>query len=91
MSNRNLDSIEIQPWLRRTFQSGNFLMAGGTAWARVEAQRHYPSDVLAGAALGNFIVTFIHDAFLNLPDKYGLSLRIEPSRQGLTVGLGWDF
>ena len=91
LSNRNLDSIEMQPWLRRTFQTGNFLMAGGTSWARVEAQRHFPSDVLAGMALGNFISTFIHDAFLNLPDKHRLSLRIEPSRQALNVGLAWEF
>ena len=38
------------------------------AWARVEGDRHYPSDVLAGAALGHFLSAFIHDAFLGLPE-----------------------
>jgi hypothetical protein len=35
-----------------------------TAWARIEAGAHYPTDVLAGAALGNFVSLFVHDAFL---------------------------
>lgn len=91
LSNRNLDSIEMKPWLRRTFQAGNFTLAGATAWARVEARRHYPSDVLAGAALGNFLSSFIHDAFMNLPEDSSFSLRLEPSRRGLMVGLSWDF
>ena len=43
----------------------NLVRASGVAWARVEAGRHFPSDVLAGAALGNFITTFILDAFLS--------------------------
>ena len=30
-----------------------------TAWARVEADRHFPSDVLAGVALGNFVAEFM--------------------------------
>jgi len=36
---------------------------------RDEAQRHYPSDALAGAAMGHFLTAFIHDAFLNLPEN----------------------
>ena len=40
------------------------MIAAGTAWARVEGCKHYPSDVLFGAALGNFVAIFVHDAFL---------------------------
>jgi len=40
------------------------VIAAGTAWARVEGGVHYPSDVLFGAALGNFVAVFVHDAFL---------------------------
>jgi len=35
----------------------------GTAWARVEAGKHFPSDVLAGMALGHLIGAFINDVF----------------------------
>jgi len=91
LSNLNLDAIEIRPWARRSLQAGNYLMAGATAWARVEAQRHYPSDVLAGAALGNFISTFFYEAFMNLPEKNRVTWRIEPSRHGVMAGLSYDF
>lgn len=38
-------------------------VAGATAWARVEAEKHYPSDVLFGAAAGNFISLLIQNYF----------------------------
>jgi membrane-associated phospholipid phosphatase len=61
LSNRNLDYIDV-PWgLRRPLQVTNIAVASGVAWARVEGQRHYPSDVLFGAALGHFATRIIHD------------------------------
>lgn len=51
--------------LKTTFTT----MAGATAWSRVEGGKHYPSDVLVGAALGNFVAVFIHDAFLPADSK----------------------
>ena len=45
------------------------LTAAGVAWARVEGGVHYPSDVLFGAALGNFIGLLIYDAFIGSNDK----------------------
>jgi membrane-associated phospholipid phosphatase len=35
--------------------------AAATAWGRVEGGVHYPSDVLAGAAIANFFTRFIID------------------------------
>lgn len=67
LANRNLDHIDLSERLRWTLKTGNVALAAGVAWARVEGGRHYPSDVLFGAALGNFFAAFIHDAFLNLP------------------------
>jgi membrane-associated phospholipid phosphatase len=91
LANRNLDAIEMKPWLRRTLQGGNFALAGAAAWARVEGEKHYPTDVLVGAALGNFISTFIHDAFMNLPADAPMPLRIEPSTRGVMVSWTWTF
>jgi len=45
------------------------VIAAGTAWARVEGGVHYPSDVLAGMALGHFVAAFINDAFMGLNDS----------------------
>lgn len=39
-------------------------MSIGTSWARVEGHKHYPGDVLAGAALGNFMGEFFVRGFL---------------------------
>jgi len=91
LSNRNLDSIELSPWLRNSFKAANLAMATATGWDRVEAGRHFPSDVLAGAALGNFLTTFIHDAFLNLPEDSSMGFFIEPSPRGVTAAVSWEF
>jgi membrane-associated phospholipid phosphatase len=68
LANRNLESIDFLEGARTPLQIGNAVLASGVAWARVEAHKHHPSDVLFGAALGHFLTAFIHDAFLNLPD-----------------------
>jgi hypothetical protein len=69
LANRNLDSISMPDPLRTTIKVTNVVVASGVGWARVEGQRHFPSDVLFGAALGHFMTAFIHDAFMNLPDE----------------------
>lgn len=64
LTRRNLARLDLQPPLRTLLDVGVVSLAAGTAWARVEAGVHYPSDVLAGAALGNFVAAFVNDAFL---------------------------
>lgn len=58
----------------------------GAAWSRVEAREHYPSDVLAGIAIGNFIGSFFNDAFLDPAGKGTVSILIIPSSHGLLIG-----
>lgn len=41
------------------------LSAASAGWALVEGGRHYPADVLAGYALGNFTARFFNAAFLD--------------------------
>ena len=53
--------------------AGLYTAASLTALARVEAQVHYPSDVLAGAALGNFMGRFLDELLLTDPDSTSLS------------------
>ncbi len=68
LANRNLDSLDSLGDFRTPLQITNTVLASGVAWARIEARKHHPSDVLFGAALGHFLTAFIHDAFLNLPE-----------------------
>lgn len=91
LANRNLDSIDIPGWARTTIKTGNYLALGATSWARVEARQHHPSDVLAGACLGNIVTIFIHDAFMNLPEDSSFSFYVEPSPNGLFGMVSWTF
>ncbi len=87
LSNGNLDNIPALPDSVRVFmQAGNIVTASTIAWARVEAGDHYPSDVLAGAALGHFVTSFICKAFMGLPEGTA-QFSVSPSKQGVMVGL----
>jgi membrane-associated phospholipid phosphatase len=61
---RNLDVIPMNAAVRTGLQVGTEGVSLATAWARVEAGEHYPSDVLFGMALGNFFATLFDAAFL---------------------------
>jgi len=90
LANRNLESLDALEGVRPALEIGNAMLASGVAWARVEARKHYPSDVLAGAALGSFVTAFLHDAFMNLPDD-ALNVTIFPLEQGAGISLQLRF
>jgi len=85
---RNLQSIDLSAGLRTTLQVGAGAATAGTAWARVEAGDHYPSDVLFGIALGNFMGAFFTEAFLGLEPGARLAFSAAPVRGGAV--LQWE-
>lgn len=66
LASRNLQSIEMSRTARTALDVGLHAVTIGTSWARIEAGWHYPSDTLFSMALGNFIASFVNDAFLGL-------------------------
>lgn len=88
---RNLDSLALSERERVTLHAGFTMLAVGDAWARIEAKKHFPSDVLAGAAIGNFVATFVHDAFLGLDQSEGLEVLVEPSKDSLILEINFRF
>ncbi len=68
LASRNVNALRFSSKAKRAMRISFKSLAAGTAWARVEAKAHYPSDVLAGAALANFFSSFIHDAFMGLEE-----------------------
>jgi membrane-associated phospholipid phosphatase len=82
LANRNLASIPLSPWVKYSLHISNILLASGAAWGRVEGGQHFPSDVLAGAALGHFLSAFIHDACIGIPKADRFQLVIMPSKGG---------
>jgi len=91
LANRNLDSVAVPEEVRVPLKIGNIVLASITAWSRVEAGDHFPSDVLVGAALGHFISAFTYDAFMGLPEKRGFLFNISPLKRGATIGLTYVF
>ena len=81
---RNLQSIEMSDATRTTLNVGLHALTFGTSWARIEAGWHYPSDTLFSMALGNFIASFINDAFMGLPDSHA-SLAVQTVEDGAIV------
>ena len=80
LSNRNLDAINLAPKVKYPLQIGNLLLASGVSWARIEGAKHFPSDVLAGAAIGHFFSAVIHDVFLGRPQAQRVRLIVQPSK-----------
>lgn len=65
LASRTLEYAPVSSPARTALDVGLAAMTVGTGWARVEAGMHYPSDVLAGMALGRFFALWLNDAFLD--------------------------
>lgn len=68
LASRNLQAIPMSDSTRTTLDVGLHALTFGTSWARIEAGWHYPADTLFSMALGNFLASFFHDAFMGLPE-----------------------
>lgn len=84
---KNLDSIEMHPYLRTGIKSINTMMAVGTLWARLEGENHYPSDVLMGYALGSFVAGVVYDSLMNLDDGEVLTIVPLPNEVALRYSM----
>ncbi len=88
MAADNLAYIDMPTWARLSSRIGVYSVAAGTGWARVEAQQHFPSDVLAGYAVGHFVARFMHEAFLaNENAGTGARLEVSPLPAGAYLSL----
>ena len=51
--------------------------------ARVEAEKHYPIDVLVGAALGHFLSAVIHDSMMGLDTPLQAGVNLDGNNGGM--------
>lgn len=89
LGSQNLQASELPRGLKIGFRIGLTTLAAGTAWARVEGGVHYPSDVLAGACVGNFVTRFINHAFLG--DRRDVDLHVSLNPDAPEMGVWWRF
>jgi membrane-associated phospholipid phosphatase len=71
--------------LRSAADVGLTAISLGTAWARIEAGWHYPSDTLVGMAIGNFLASFFNEAFLRSDEPATGSLAITAADGGAVL------
>lgn len=90
MTRYNLANLGWSDDTQRTASVGLDALTGLTAWARVEANQHYPSDVLAGMALGNFIGVLFTEAWLEPAAARALQVQVQPGPQP-QLRLQWRF
>ena len=91
LTNRHLDAIDMPAWERSSFKAATLASAATVGWARVEGMKHFPTDVLFGAAIGNFVTSFLHDGLMNLPDDTRFNFYVEPSPSGTAFALSFAF
>jgi membrane-associated phospholipid phosphatase len=84
---KRLQSINPDSKHSWTFSLGAAMISMATGWARVEAECHYPSDIFAGWALGNFLGVFINDFFLSGDAKIYASPSIDVSKDVITMSI----
>jgi len=87
LASRNLETMPLSGEMISASQLFLGSLVAGVSWARLEAGSHYPSDVLAGVAMGHFIGAFINDAFLGIEKSAPIVPIIEPSREGVFFGV----
>jgi membrane-associated phospholipid phosphatase len=90
LASRNLRSIEMTDATRTSLDVGLYALTIGTSWSRIEAGWHYPSDTLVGMALGNFMASFLNDAFLGL-DNETMQISLAPVDRGALLHFGMRF
>jgi membrane-associated phospholipid phosphatase len=91
LAGRNLERTVAPARTSAWMRGGLAALATGTAWARVEGGRHYPSDVLAGIALGHFIAAFTNDALLGRATGAVPDVALWSASHGGGVSLHWTF
>lgn len=91
LTRRNLDYIDIDPALRKLAKIGLYGIDGLTGIARMEADKHYPTDVLVGMALGNFLANLSYNLFLEKSASQTYSLALVPTTNSLTINTQFIF
>lgn len=88
----NLEYVDLGPGPRRALDIGLDALSIGTAWARVEAGAHFPSDTLVGMALGRFASRFFDAAFMgSTVANRSADLTVAPLRGGALLSFQFSY
>lgn len=88
---RNLESYPYFSKYPLTLHAGHAILTAAAGWSRIEAGRHYPTDVLVGAALGNFVGIFLNDAFIGIEHTHDIDLNMSLDQNSYILNLQVKF
>ncbi len=91
LSSLNIERTSMPVGHKRALQASFAALTVGTGWARVEGKHHYPTDVLVGAALGNFTALFFNELLAPEIQKSGLPVNFSANSDGAQVNLTLRF
>ncbi|MBK5276711.1 MAG: phosphatase PAP2 family protein [Desulfuromonadales bacterium] len=91
LASKNIAAMNLPGSAELAADGGLILITASTAWARVEAKRHFPADILAGMAIGHFISSFVNDAFLGLDNSRGIVPDAEISKNGFILSVKGNY
>lgn len=84
VTERNLEAVRAGRNAKRATMIAARLLVATTSWARIEARKHYPTDVLVGMALGNLLTSLVDRAF-RPSDARELKVMFERRDEGVAV------
>lgn len=91
LSAQRVDGMALSLTQRRRLKTGFHAVAAATAWARVEAQAHYPADVLMGFALGNFTAVLMQESLQNSQRPVWFGIDRDRTTDTFLFQVGWPF
>ena len=90
LAQRNVDALRLPAQVRVPIEVALDGVGALAAWARVEAGAHYPTDVLAGAALAAYVTRVVDELFLDPRGHVQATATLEPSGADGTGGARWS-
>jgi membrane-associated phospholipid phosphatase len=83
---RYVDAYPLPAWGTRSLKGALITLPYAAGWARLEANQHFPSDVLVGIALGNFFGTFVNALLKGSPEDQ-VRVVVTSTPEGLWLGV----
>ena len=90
LASKDISEMNLSKGTTLFIKGSMFLVVAGTAWGRIEGNKHYTSDVLTGAAVGYFFGRLIDNSFNRREyKKREVSMDLNPQHCKLELTLGF--
>lgn len=91
LSSKMIAGMSFPKTHRVFYLSGLSFMTAATAWARLEAGKHFPTDLIAGAILGTFVGNVVYGTLMGpyQPEKSRIDIHFTPEMIEMRFAVGF--